>query len=252
MQLSKPSCAVVTLSIGEEFAELSEVTTPFMADYARRVNADFRIITDRGDLHSRFAKFRIHDLLDEYERILFIDNDALILPHAPNVFEEVPADAVGAVLVSEYNDKHDKNIRLTEEHLGEVGLGRSCWNSGVMVVSRAHREIFRTDVPEFQDYVKLRESVDFFMYYDQNILNYRTRQLGFAVHDMGYRWNHTRGVGRSAQRFNSYIIHYAGRGHRQGNRLRQIKVDAAILRRRALQEVFAKMPPVTWAFDRVL
>jgi hypothetical protein len=69
--------------------------------------------------------------------------------------------------VSRNNDKHDVSIRETEQALGPVGLGRTCWNSGVMVVSRTHRDVFRSDAPELEKYVAFRRDFATFAFYDQ-------------------------------------------------------------------------------------
>ena len=89
------------------------------------------------------------------------------------------------------------------------------FNSGVMVASRQHREAF---APVTEPYHEP---------FDQPLLNYRVQQLGFRIFDIGHRFNHTGVASLTADRFESYIIHFAGQ---KQPRLDAIRADLRHLR----------------------
>jgi hypothetical protein len=90
-----------------------------------------------------------------------------------------------------------------------------------MVLSSIHREVFDLSGP-------LALGPEFF--FDQTQLNYQVQKLGLPIFDIGYRFNHTTAPKNSDERFESYIIHYPGRGHRAGSKLEQIRFDLRDLR----------------------
>jgi hypothetical protein len=62
-------------------------------------------------------------------------------------------------------------------------------------------------------------------------LGFKIRQCGFQIHELPFRWNHmtmfSEGWNGFANRFDSYIIHYAGRGTFEANlsRIEQMHKD---------------------------
>lgn len=88
---------VCTVAVGETGAATLAATGDLMRRYAARIGADFYAI--EGDaLNPHYPvgdKFRLHHLTGRYERLCFIDADALVHPDAPDVFDAVPAGTVG-------------------------------------------------------------------------------------------------------------------------------------------------------------
>jgi hypothetical protein len=85
---------VLTLGLGPEGQAFLHLSLPFLAAYARRIGADCRVITQptQGDpLMWNFEKFQIQSYFRDYERILYVDADVLVLPHAPDIFAAVGA-----------------------------------------------------------------------------------------------------------------------------------------------------------------
>lgn len=86
---------VCTVAVGDTGAAMLEATGPLMRRYAERVGADFAAIT--GPTLNPYVladKFRLHHLTPHYERLLFLDADALIHPDAPDLFRLVPPGQV--------------------------------------------------------------------------------------------------------------------------------------------------------------
>lgn len=74
--------AVVTLTIGERYKEIAEITHPVLKAYADKIGAEFVVIDkDHGLMH--WEKFQIYHLLKIYNRIIFFDTDIIIRNDCP-------------------------------------------------------------------------------------------------------------------------------------------------------------------------
>lgn len=200
--------AVVTVAIGDEFGRLAALSHPLMGNYARRVGADF--ISLQGESPSPYlAKFRLHDLFTVYERIIFIDTDAIVRPDCPDLFDVVAPEAFGAWLASTLTSRFAPAIIRIQQALGDLGWRDPYFNSGVLITSRQHRAAF-------DPYIEYTDE-----YPDQTLLNYRVRKHGFRLQDIGFRLNHTPVANQVADRFASHIIHYAGCGQQREAMMRE-------------------------------
>lgn len=197
--------AVVTVAIGAEFREIAALTHPFMAGYASRIGADF-VSLHRQAENPYLEKLRLGDYLGLYERVLFLDTDVIVRPDCPDLFQLVPADCFGAWLASNHSPQFDREIEQLQQQLGNIGWQKTYFNSGVMVASRQHREAFAPVTASYHEP------------FDQGLLNYRVQKLGYRIFDIGHRFNHTGVASLTADRFESYIIHFAG--------LKQQRLDA--------------------------
>lgn len=88
----------------------------------------------------------MYNALNQFDRVLWIDDTCVISPFAPNLFDVVPLDSVGALVVprncglseslSDYkNILKYKNVSIKDEY----------YNNGVMLVSAQHKELFSFD-----------------------------------------------------------------------------------------------------------
>jgi lipopolysaccharide biosynthesis glycosyltransferase len=210
--------AVLTTACGADYLEIAALTNPLIAAYARRLNADFIALHESTVTPPAFEKFRLYDFLGVYERIIYLDSDLIVNDHCPDLFAAVPPTSLGAWLASQHTSVFDQVIAKAQSALGNIDWAGDYFNSGVMVLSRAHRDVFR----------KPYNYCDIFK--EQTLLNYRVQKARIPVFDIGWRANHTRRVERSAERLDSYIIHYAGLGHVAGmERLDQIRQDLVAL-----------------------
>jgi hypothetical protein len=217
------SRAIATLCLGEKYIELSRLTHPMMLDYAVRCRADFITFLDNRFLPGKpfYEKYRINDLLETYESVLFLDTDIVVTPHAPDIFDIVPPEAFGAYFVSEHTDHHDQAILDIQRDLGDIGWRHTYFNSGVMLARRVHRVLFDPALGTHHG-----------PYPEQTQLNYNVHKLGVPTFDVTYKFNHTTAVKKSHERLSSYFIHYPGNGHVPGKRRgQQIRDDIRVLTR---------------------
>jgi lipopolysaccharide biosynthesis glycosyltransferase len=197
--------ALVTVAIGNAYAEMAKITHPLMEKYANKVGCEF-VVINRHEGNPYLAKFRVARLLDEFERVLFMDTDMLVRHDCPNLFEMVPPDAFGAFdehLLANADEKatHISYMEQASKFYG-IPMGRFCFfNTGVMVVSKQHAGIFEPP----RSFLEIS-------YYDQLLINLRLGNAPCPTKDIGHRFNRMQYVeGRvPGTRLDSYIIHYAG------------------------------------------
>ena len=162
--------AIITIAIGTEFEQIANLTHPLIEGYARRTRADF--ISLHGSVtRPWFEKFRLFDFLGIYDRVLFLDSDVIVRPDCPNLFEIVPSERLGAWVVSEHKSGFAPLIARIQDTLPNIGWKKTYFNTGVMVVSRSHRDAFAAPV-DYED-----------EQYDQTLLNYRVQKLGYLLFD---------------------------------------------------------------------
>lgn len=244
--------ALVTLTIGPLYERLARLTHPYFRRYAARHNLSFVVITQpfiEGAPH--FQKLACHDILGDHERLIFVDTDVLIAPDAPNLLDIVPPDRFGAYAVSRHTPFHDEAVLLIQDSLRDIGWGHEYFNSGVMVVSRGHQCIFDPSDPDLAEWTAVcARHPEKMTFSDQTYLNFKVQEQGIPFFDVGYRFNHSLGPGRSAERFGSHFIHC--KGHRRGAKETEIARAAYVLARPRLRASFAKYTFLVRAYDRML
>jgi len=153
-----------------------------------------------------FEKNQIYKLFDKYDRILRIDYDVIITPNCPNIFEIVPGDKIGGVFEDVGRSKLSRKRRIIniQKHLGNLNWNSGYINAGIVVASKQHKEIFNTTIEEINKVQEIKDIIT----PEQDYLNYMIRKLGFEVYSLSYKFNHITYF--SPNRFDSYIIHYAG------------------------------------------
>lgn len=200
--------AILTIVSGDKYNEIWRRTEPYFNAYADKCGADLLVLKDLPEnLPSpHWAKFSIHELLKkQYDRVAFIDADILIRPDAPSLFDIVPEDQFGIFdegqytprAVCIYEVKKVFNVTLPKWN------GKTYYNTGVMVVSKAHRYLFK-----ITDEVKpLRNSFG-----EQTYLNMKIMSNDVKVFPLDYKFNRMSILDRviGISRLDSYFVHYAG------------------------------------------
>lgn len=161
---------VTTLCYGPAGAAMGALSMDLLRDYARRCNADFRVLTevtaakpspldDMAAIHASIAvamldKMRfLQEELREYDRVLWIDSDVMVRPDAPNLFAIVPADRLA--MADECATANDYQVWFCHRHMVETcqqeGLpipdsrGRY-FNCGLMMIPARARWLFEPRV----------------------------------------------------------------------------------------------------------
>ena len=193
---------IVTITIGEQYKQIAKLTHPTIKEYADRIKADFIVLSDEDRNLPHWKKFKIFDLLKEYDRVLYLDTDLIIRGDCPNLFEIVPEKKIGLFNEGRFSNRVGSMQEACKAY--EEDLPRwdgTYYNTGVMVVSRYHRSLFKT--PE--------KIIDLGMY-EQPYLNLRIIKDDYKVHELEYKFNRMTILDplTGEPRHASYIIHYAG------------------------------------------
>lgn len=193
---------VLTIAVGQLYEEMTKSTHPTFKAYANKIGADFLAITKSTSSSPHWEKFQIYDLLNKYERILYIDSDILIRPDSPNIFDIVPKDKLGAFNEAPWTDGRQISIYETCQAY-DVKLPNwngAYYNTGVMVISRIHKQLFKKPEKEF------------FNFYEQGYLNMIFHKTETWMFDLDYKFNRMSCMDRftGEERFASYFMHYAG------------------------------------------
>lgn len=160
---------VATIANGNNFEQLFSISRRYMENYADKIGADFLVLKENGNhANPGYRKFDISEYLDMYDRIMYLDIDIIVANDTPNLFEIVPADAIGmfrengAVPMVEYWTRHDLLKifgKYRVKYIEAVGIDAfnkmfpmweslicrnniDYFNSGVVIYSREHRHIF--------------------------------------------------------------------------------------------------------------
>lgn len=195
---------ILTISIGEFYNFLSQLTHPTLKYYAEKINADFMAITEPQISNStpHWEKFLISDLLKEYDRIIYLDTDLIVRKDTPNLFDQVPYFELGMLDEAPYTENR---VLSFQQACNDYGVLCKDWdgkyyNTGVMVISRPHKNIFEKPEKEI------------FNFYEQTYINMKIATTKTQVHNLEYWFNRMScfdpHIGEN--RHSSYIIHYAG------------------------------------------
>lgn len=196
--------ALLTITIGDEYQQIAEYTHPIIKKYAQKIGAEFICINKQkiSQTTPHWEKFQIYELLNKYKRILYIDTDIIIREDCPNLFDEVAEDRLGMFNEAPFTDRSKE---LLIDICRQYGITLPGWNgkyfnSGVMVISRRHKNLFKKPEKEI------------FSFYEQSYLNMIIAKEEIEMHDLHYKFNRMVCMDRPTgeERFASYIIHYAG------------------------------------------
>ena len=211
MKLLMATCA------DESVVAYTKYTHPIFKMFAEKWQADFRVLDDQSYNRSNlnlwnYRTMVFYDWLETYDRILYLDSDIVINKNCPNIFDVVPYDTIGFVFEDKGSRLKDRRKRIV--HIKSIHGGNEDWvsgyfNGGMLLVSRPHREIFtKINGRLWGEDFKVFGAI-------QAHLGYQIMKQGHKYVDLGHKWNHMSIFSESwnggLSRFDSYIIHYAGR-----------------------------------------
>jgi len=204
------STVVTTIKIGSRFDRMAAMTVPGMRTYAERIGADFHII-DRltsvvgtREYAAYWAKFQLADLLERYDRVIYLDLDAVVLPHCPDLRDAVSGVGLAALFEDDYGIDLGHEIVEIQARQGNIGWTTGYFNVGVMVLSRDALPAFRLGPGD----------IGRVLYPEQTQLNYNMQRLGIGMARLDHRYNHMHFLRLPREvhdaRFASCIMHFAG------------------------------------------
>lgn len=194
---------VLTISIGDYYNELAKLTQPFIEKYAEKIGADFLNISEFNEQYitQKWNKFYIHELLNKYKRILYLDIDLIIRDDCPSLFDVVPETKLGMFNEGRYSSRQEYLEQASEYYKEPVReWNGKFYNSGVMVISRKHKQIFK--MPRGIDFVET----------DQPYINLRIVNDKVDMFELDFKYNRMDILDKftGISRLDSYIVHYAG------------------------------------------
>ena len=204
--------AIITRA-DETVKEWAELTHPLFQQYAKKCRADFIVLSSPApfldlDNQPHYRLLEVYRLLETYDRILHLDTDMIINKGCPNIFDLVPENMVGSIYEDVGTRATDRQQRIgfIQSLWGDVGWKTGYTNAGTFLMSREHKNIF---LPHENKYWVGTGTADLHM-------SYNIHKYGFKVFELDYKWNHMTMFSEewndNADRFDSHIIHYAGRG----------------------------------------
>ncbi|HNX05740.1 MAG TPA: glycosyltransferase, partial [Opitutales bacterium] len=102
----------------------------------------------KGRVNLHLEKFQMGPMLEEFSRILYLDADVLISPKAPDFFDMASESELGVVTdpPGAIGWKRDEEMTAIAKKRGALSEPPPPYfNAGVLLFSRAHRELFRFD-----------------------------------------------------------------------------------------------------------
>jgi hypothetical protein len=195
--------AIVTISCGDFYRQMAAITHPTIKAYADKLGADFIVWDDYGG-HAmpHYQKLELGKLLHQYQRVLYVDTDILVRDDAPDIFAIVPEDSLGALEEGQY---YSNRKEWTLHYMQSNGYEPFDWdgryfNTGVLVLSQAHRDLF------------VQPPVEIDNFREQTYLNVLFATNRTKIFELPHRFNRVYCMDGyyGEQRFDSYIMHYAG------------------------------------------
>lgn len=193
--------ALVTIAIGEFYEKMAKISHPTLKRYADKIGADFIVWRDhKKHTMPHYQKLEIAHLLDEYDRVLYVDTDILIREDAPDLFKMVPPEKLGMFEEGRFTDRSSFLAYLRELKFDEKNWNGKYYNTGVMVLSEKHKPIFR------------RPPVESNHFFEQSYLNVMIAHEKMEMFQLPYRFNRMYCMDRitGEERHDSYFMHYAG------------------------------------------
>lgn len=209
--------AILTIVSGEKYEQIWEKVEPFFVGYAEKCDATLIVLKDSEGLPSpHWMKFAVYDLLwKEFHRVAFIDADIIIRDDTPSLFDIVPEDKIGIFDEGEHTPRAICIYEVAKAYgISKIPNwnGHTYYNTGVFVVSRQHRHIFKIN----EEIKPLRNSFG-----EQTYLNMKILTSGVEVFKLSHHYNRMSIMDRitGMTRRASYIIHYAGDGDNLFNKM---------------------------------
>jgi ADP-heptose:LPS heptosyltransferase len=189
---------VLTISVGDPYNDISKFSLPTIKEYAEKIGADFKCITESTLDDVEWEKTVVFDLLNEYKRIIVFDIDLIIRKDCPSLFDIVPETKLGLFNSGKYVTKVE-TIKLVSEVYDKTlnKITSNYYNTGVMVISKIHKQLFKKPkqiLTSFEEYFNLNLQSE----------NYKVQELEYRYNRIHYQDKYC-----GISRLDSFIIHYS-------------------------------------------
>lgn len=201
-----PTCVFTSIynDAGQNILNISE---KYISAYARKISADFKIFFDyEQNIDMSFSIFLNYctELMNNYDRIIFIDPDIIVMPECPDLTSIFSNEYFGAYFESE-EESRARYIASGKLIYGDLPHWVSDYcNSGVLAFSPSHRALF---VPP-QKY--LVADLQF-----QTLLNWRLNEMRPPIFKLDQRFNFIPAL-FGGIRSDAHMVHFAGPGRLLG------------------------------------
>lgn len=187
-------------------SDLYQLSEQQAIKYAAKCNSDYKQITDCSFLPNKHPIYQRLELFEynDYDQILYLDSDAIVLNDCPNIFE-LYSD-------SEFCATHDMNWSSSSEYTKKIKqkllkLYHASENynpfcSGVMLINKSFIQKVR---PLYMDYID-----EYNTQHDQGILNRCVVELGEKYTELSSDWGAWYKKGK-------FIIHLAAHAKKDFN-----------------------------------
>jgi hypothetical protein len=222
--------AVVTF-VQNKYEPIMAVAIPRLENYANKCGAALEVISlDDDSSDPQMDKFfYVGEKLKNYDQYLIIDIDILVRRDTPSIFDIVGQNRIGiynegATLLNAYgHNQDDETVRWAAVAL----LIKLCklqpipyakhgswenpffyFNSGVIVLSQKHREVYSNFTPLEKDncYANSKK----IQCSEQALVNYRLLKCGFPIVSLPNCFNQMAYNRNSDYLDTAYFSHYAG------------------------------------------
>lgn len=202
---------IFTEASGFVFSRFAELTVPLMKSYAQRIGADFIYQEkERKSKYPLYGKYEVFNLLNEYDRVLFLDVDIIVRPDSPDIFSIVPQGNFAAFQEGAWCDDNELLARkellqkIANAHNIEIldfDMTKNYFNAGVFLVDKKHKDLFLmpNENPIMSEITSEQNLLNLRLFYSKN----KTYHLPMCFNSMPFRWSRW-------YIEDSYFIHYAG------------------------------------------
>ena len=135
--------AIIVMVVGDQTEAEWAITGPSVTAYAAAIGAELHILRDGRGLPTTSLKSVALDVAETQDRVIMMDADILVRPHAPDLFAIVPPASVGAYPEGRHFPRAAVVDGLSALHGAPPFPPQDYFNAGMMVLSRDHLGLLR-------------------------------------------------------------------------------------------------------------
>lgn len=193
-------CGILVTVVGTQTEAEWEITGPSVRAYAAAIGAELVVSREGAGLPRPSIKSAALSAAEAFDRVILMDADILVRPHAPDLFAIVPAGMVGAYPEGRHFPREAIATEAAELHGAPPFPAEDYFNSGVMVLDRAQLSLLRA----------IQEGVVGGRIAEQDTLNVTLRRLGLRLYRLEPEFNLIATPARASDWRCGWMLHTAG------------------------------------------